>query len=67
MAKRSVLGRSVGFYSELDEKEDEVGCLEVGERDMEEVVFVVERVMERRRRKVSKYYILIIIIIIKWS
>ncbi len=62
MAKRSVLGRSVGFYSELvvgDEKEEEVGCLKVGEGDMEEGVFVVERVVERRRRKVSKYYILL--------
>ena len=57
MAKRSVLGRSVGFYSELavgGEKEDEVCCLEVGEGEMEEGVFVVERVVERRRRKVSK-------------
>ena len=55
MAKRNVVGRSVGFYSELavvgDEKE-EVGCLEVGEGDMEEGVFVVERVVERRRKKV---------------
>ena len=54
MAKRSVLGRSVGFYSELvvgDEKEEEVGCLEVGEGDMEEGVFVVERVVERRRKR----------------
>ncbi len=53
MAKRNVLGRSVGFYSEFvgDEKE-EVGCLEVGEGDMEEGVFVVERVVERRRKKV---------------
>ncbi len=44
-----MLGRSVGFYSEL--VCEEVGCLEIGEGDMEEGVFVVERVVERRRKR----------------
>ena len=56
MAKRNVLGRSVGFYGECvneEEDEEEAGCLVVGDGEMEEGVYSVERVVERRRKKVQ--------------
>ena len=59
MAKRVTEGRSQGFYRMLvsrgeEETDEGDGCLEVeDEADLEEGVFIVERVVERRVRRVS--------------
>ncbi len=52
MAKRNVLGRSAGYYREDVDVQEEEDCLVVGDSELEEGVYVVERVVERRRKKV---------------
>ncbi len=55
MAKRNVSGRLAGYYREDREDvhvQEEEDCLVVGDGEMEEGVYVVERVVERRRKKV---------------
>ena len=55
--KRRAVGRSDGFYKEIEQfVEEEERVLEVRGEEIEEGVYKVERVVERRKRRVSIIY-----------
>ena len=57
--KRRAVGRSDGFYKEIEQfVEEEERVLEVRGEEIEEGVYKVERVVERRKRRVSIIFFL---------